>query len=101
MSQHNEGPGADDIIAESLAYRRLAMRVIERALRDVAPQASSARERRTAHQFLRGSAMLFHWCRVAMLDPRRVIASAIVLENQSGAALTHPVTLSGHRRRRV
>jgi hypothetical protein len=100
MLQPNERRDADEVIADTLAYRRLAMRVIERAFRDVTPQGCSAQERRTAREFLAGSVMLFHWCRVAMLDPRRVIASALALEGRSGAALTHPAMVSGHRQRR-
>jgi hypothetical protein len=90
-------PHNDDVIAESLAYRRLAMRVIERAFRDVSPQGSGARERQTAREFLGGSVMLFHWCQVARLDPRRVISSALALESRTRALLIDFAASSGDR----
>lgn len=69
-----------DVVEESVPYRRLAMRVIERALRDIARPGCGSKDRETAREFLAGSAMLLHWCRVATLDPRRVIATAATLE---------------------
>ena len=53
-------------------YRHLAIRVLVRALRDMANGASADRE--SARIFLNGSGMLLHWCHVAALDPT-VIAS--------------------------
>lgn len=90
-------PHHDDVIAESLAYRRLAMRVIERAFRDVSPQGRGARERQTAREFLGGSVMLFHWCQVARLDPRRVIATALALDRRSRTLLVDLAASSGDR----
>jgi hypothetical protein len=91
MSYRTEGLGQHDVMAESVAYRRLAMRVIERAFRDVAEPSCRPREQQTAREFLAGSAMLFHWCRVATLDPRRVMASAMTLDRH----------LAGDRRVRI
>ncbi len=53
-------------------YRRLAMHVLVRALQDLSNPAASPSDRESARRFLTGSPMLFHWCRVAALDPRRV-----------------------------
>lgn len=80
MPHRTECRAVDDVLQELVAYRRLAMRVIERAFRDVAAPGCLPRERQTAREFLAGSAMLFHWCRVATLDPRRVIARATKLD---------------------
>jgi hypothetical protein len=51
-------------------YRHLAMRVLTRALRDLSNPAGKPTDRESARRFLAGSPMLFHWCRVAELDPR-------------------------------
>ncbi len=53
-------------------YRRLAMHVLVSALRDLSNPAASPGDRESARRFLTGSPMLFHWCRVAALDPRLV-----------------------------
>ncbi len=53
-------------------YRRLAIHVLVRALQDLSNPAASPSDRESARRFLAGSPMLFHWCRVAALDPRRV-----------------------------
>ena len=53
-------------------YRRLAIHVLVRALQDLSNPAASPSDRESARRFLTGSLMLFHWCRVAALDPRRV-----------------------------
>ena len=57
-----------------MMYRRLAIRVIELALRDLTAPACAATDRETARAFLAGSPMLCHWCHVADIDPRRVVA---------------------------
>jgi hypothetical protein len=57
-------------------YRHLAMHVLARALRDLSNAAGSATDRESARLFLAGSPMLFHWCRVAALDPRLVTRHA-------------------------
>jgi hypothetical protein len=59
-----------------LTYKRLAACVIQRAFKDVMTPACAAGDRRSARLFLGGSRMLFHWCSVADLDPRRVMATA-------------------------
>jgi hypothetical protein len=65
-------------------YRRLSVRVIEQALRDVVAAPGSAPERHSARVFLAGSPMLHLWCQLAALDPARVVAYAIdLVENRS------------------
>lgn len=51
------------------AYRRLALRVIDRAWRDAGDPSGAPGDRSTARAFLAGSRMLFLWCEVAALDP--------------------------------
>ena len=58
------------------SYRHLALTVIERALRDLPDGACSLTDRESARRFFVGSAIMRHWCRVAGLDPYRVIAHA-------------------------
>ncbi len=75
-------PGARTLIpthedyrgGEQAPYRRLAIHVLARALRDLSNPASSPTDRESARQFLNGSPMLAHWCRLAALDPRLVAA---------------------------
>ncbi|HEX2344025.1 MAG TPA: hypothetical protein VHI98_26380 [Vicinamibacterales bacterium] len=65
-------------------YRRLSVRVIEQAFRDVVAAPGSAPERHSARVFLAGSPMLHLWCQLAALDPAQVVARAIhLVENQS------------------
>lgn len=59
--------------ASTQAYRRLAIRVLARALLDANGPGGSASDRESARVFLAGSSMLFHWCRVASLDPSWVV----------------------------
>lgn len=75
------GPAPDDVVEHDLTYRRLAIRVIEQALRDMVAPGCGAEDRATAREFLSGSVMLLHWCNVAALDPRRVMATAVTLEH--------------------
>lgn len=58
----------------SLPYRRLAVRVIDQALRDAADPAQSTTDRKSARLFLAGSSMLHLWCEVACLNPRWMAA---------------------------
>jgi hypothetical protein len=60
-------------------YRHLALTVIERAFRDLPAGACSPADRESARKFLVGSPIMRHWCRIAGLDPRRVIAQARAL----------------------
>ncbi|MGH9313475.1 MAG: hypothetical protein ACRD09_13260 [Vicinamibacterales bacterium] len=60
----------------SEAYRRLSVRVIDQALRDIVAAPGSASDRNSARDFLAGSPMLDLWCGVAALDPARVVAHA-------------------------
>ena len=69
-------PFGDDLAAAGVTYRRLAARVIELAFRDLQAPACAAGDRESARTFLAGSPILLHWCQVAALDPRRVIAHA-------------------------
>ncbi len=73
-------------------YRHLAMRVLARAVLDVADLTTSAADRESARLFLSGSAMMRHWCRVAALDPDCVTEH---MERYTAAwplALPHPPT---------
>jgi hypothetical protein len=72
---------SNDTAEEVVRYRRLAVRVIERAFKDMIAPACAAGERESAREFLAGSPMLFLWCGVAALDPHRVIAYATRLES--------------------
>lgn len=76
------GAWAHEIVEQALVYRLLAMRVIDRAFKDIVAPGCGAEDRETAREFLAGSPMLRHWCRVAMLDPRRVIARATTLDSR-------------------
>jgi hypothetical protein len=93
-----------DVVEQAFTYRQLARRVIERALKDIVAPGCSADDRETARDFLTGSAMLRHWCRVASLDPRRVIATAVMLDRRpqsAGAANGRPPRLESRERTRV
>ncbi len=57
-------------------YRRLSVRVIEQALRDIVAAPGSTSEHDSARLFLAGSPMLKLWCELAALDPARVAAHA-------------------------
>jgi hypothetical protein len=63
-------PGGEEALRP---YRRLAIRVLERALLDVTNAAGSAKDRESARVFLASSRMLGLWCRVAALDPSYVV----------------------------
>ena len=56
-------------------YRHLAVHVLARALRDLLKPGSPV-DRESARLFLVGSPMLFHWCRVASIDPGLVTSHA-------------------------
>lgn len=71
---------SDDASETAITYRRLAVRVIERAFRDITAPTCPPSDRESAREFLAGSHMLFHWCSVAALDPRRVMARAATLK---------------------
>jgi hypothetical protein len=57
-----------------VGYQRLAIRVIQQALRDL--DCASPNLRETAHVFLAGNPLLFLWCDVADIGPARVMARA-------------------------
>jgi hypothetical protein len=54
---------------EPMQYRRLAIHVLTRALRDLSGPGASPADRESARLFLVGSPMLAHWCQLALLDP--------------------------------
>ncbi len=66
-----------------VGYRRLATRVIHRALLDL--ESPSKVDRETARTFLAGSPMLRFWCQLAQLNAGRVVAHMTV----EGAACSH------------
>ena len=70
---------ADDPGEAAALYRRLALHVIKLAFKDIAASTCPPGHRRSAREFLAGSRMFFHWCRVASLDPYRVMARAAAL----------------------
>jgi hypothetical protein len=53
-------------------YRTLALRVISLAVRDLMTPGHSIAERKTARDFLSGSRMLNHWCKLADIDPEAI-----------------------------
>lgn len=57
-------------------YRHLALRVLVRALLDAMNPNETSADRESARVFLNGSGMLFHWCRVAALDPNVIVRLA-------------------------
>ena len=59
-------PGGEEALRP---YRRLAVRVLERALLDVTNATGSASDRESARVFLASSRMLVLWCQIAALDP--------------------------------
>ncbi len=68
-----------------MPYRHLAIRVLASALRDVSDPARCASDRESARLFFAGSRMLFHWCRVASLDPYRFVRHvAMLTADQAG-----------------
>jgi hypothetical protein len=73
------GVGAQDLLSP---YRCLALTVIKRAFCDALMGACSSAERDSAREFLVGSPIMRHWCRVAGLDPPRVITLASHLERR-------------------
>src|SRR5687767_8673121 len=81
----SDGEAACRDAASTQAYRRLAIRVLARALLDVAGPGSSASDRESARVFLAGSSMLSHWCRVASLDPSWVVKRAERLDRPVSA----------------
>ena len=79
---HDTNRRADDVDEPSRSsasddpYRRLAIRVVARAVLDVTGVGGSATDRESARVFLAGSIMLSHWCHVAALDPAWVVSRA-------------------------
>jgi hypothetical protein len=67
-------PGSS--VFERTSCRRLALRVIDQAFRDLASPAGVRADKESARAFLAGSSMLYHWCQVADLDPAWMVARA-------------------------
>jgi hypothetical protein len=63
-------------VAFADAYRRLSVRVIDQALRDLVAAPGSSSDRASARRFLSGCPMLNLWCEVAALDASRITAHA-------------------------
>lgn len=76
------------------AYRRLAARVIEMALRDLQIPSRPGGDRDSAIQFLVGAPMLYHWCDLAGIDVKRVIACGERARLQPPPAAKLPAVLS-------
>lgn len=92
----DEGSGC--VEASLRPYRHLAIRVLERALRDVANPGGSSANRDSARMFLAGSSMLLYWCRVAALDPSCVVKHAENLESNVQWTLSVESGLVSHTR---
>lgn len=86
LSKRGHAGSTDDTPEEAVTYRRLAAGVIERAFKDMMAPVCATGDRESAREFLAGSPMLFLWCRVAALDPHRVIAHAMTLESRRSLA---------------
>jgi hypothetical protein len=76
------------------AYRRLAARVIEMALRDIEFPGRPGGDRDSAIRFLVGAPMLYHWCDLAGIDVKRVIACGERARLKSIPVSKPPTTLS-------
>jgi hypothetical protein len=61
------------------AHRSLAAHIIEQAVRDVRNPNGVPTDSASARAFLSGSPMLSYWCKIAELDPSRVIDRARIL----------------------
>ena len=81
----DDGSGCDE--AGLRPYRHLAVRVLARALLDLANPAGSAADRESARMFLAGSCMLFHWCRVAEINPWCIVQRAEKLDSSFPIAM--------------
>ena len=55
------------------AHRSLAARVIDQAVRDVRNPNGAPTDSASARAFLSGSPLLSYWCKIAELDPSRVM----------------------------
>jgi hypothetical protein len=87
LNAEEQAPAASVFIAQDVLspYRCLALTVIKRAFCDALMGACSSAERDSAREFLVGSPIMRHWCRVAGLDPPRVITLASHLERRGTA----------------
>lgn len=85
LSAEEQAPAASVSSAQDVLspYRCLALTVIKRAFCDALM--GSQAERDSAREFLVGSPIMRHWCRVAGLDPPRVITLASHLERRGTA----------------
>ncbi len=77
-------PGMKDLTlpqpsCSEAAYRHLAVRVIQQAVRDLSGAAASPAEQESARTFLSGSPMFYRWCEFANLNAARTVARATKL----------------------
>jgi hypothetical protein len=66
------------------AWRHLAVRVIEQAVRDLSASGASCADRESARGFLSGSPMLYRWCELANLNASWMMGRAARLMGPSG-----------------
>ena len=66
------------------ACRHLAVRVIERAVRDLSASGASDADRESARGFLSGSPMLYRWCELANVSASWMMGRATRLMRPSG-----------------
>ena len=71
--------GLGDGGVQTLQYRRLAIHVINLALRDLTSAGGSDADRESARTFFAGSRMMRHWCAVAELDAIRLVRHVAAL----------------------
>jgi hypothetical protein len=77
-------------------YRRLALRVLERALLDLTAEAGSISDRESAQLFLASSRMLVLWCQIAGLDPSHIVRrveTLTTLRTRGHAAARWPLVI--------
>lgn len=72
-------------------YQRVALRVIDRAFRDLECPGEAA----AAREFLAGSPMLRHWCALAELDAASISATAQILAARYEARRRRPIRIDG------
>jgi hypothetical protein len=77
--------------------RRLAVRVIAQAVRDLSGGVGSRADRESARSFLAGSWMLYRWCEIANLSAAWTIARARTLDRDDREFRTNTVRPEGDR----
>lgn len=74
MNHRDRGEALSASLPPREGYQRLAIRVIQLALRDLNCASPALRE--SARVFLGGDPLLFLWCDIADIGPARVMARA-------------------------